>query len=92
MQGRIFPSEDFGLGLRHDNSTSHFDLVLQAGKAGTIYHCGPSADGGEAALRAEACLSFSACEQERRLLVAGGFETVVELPAIVNLDFISGLF
>ena len=40
----------------------------------------------------ETCLSFSACEQERRLLVASRFETVVEPPAAVNLDFISGLF
>lgn len=57
-----------------------------------MYHCGPSADGGQAEIRAETCPSFSACAQERRLLVAGRFGGAVEPPAVVNLDFIFGLF
>ena len=52
----------------------------------------PSARQITAGSRALTVLSFTkGCEQEKRLLVAGRLETAVELPAVVNLDFISGL-
>ena len=53
----------------------------------------PSARRITAGSRALTVLSFTkGCEQEKRLLVARRFGTAVALPAVVNLDFVAGLF